>query len=471
MQAISQTGGWYVARCSAVALVALVGATVHAGLIHTWTISELAQAPVLAVCTVEEIAKREPVAAGTVRWTGSHRWHEATLRVERVHSKLARAPVRGDRITVRYVSDGDNRRFVSGSPIWPVFVKGQRAVFPLSPSPWRSGQWSLAAEEGMHITVPATGKEWRRAGVSTPRDFAVTELINAVANGSPAEQCEASRYLGESFAFPTEAQGLLDAAIGNDEERWLGVAAAMVSSHGMPGPNLAEIMAGGKEGDAVRRPIELLLAHALQKGVKRDFPGRLIVKLIDDAPVHTWGSATALVPFKDSPVLIDYLGDALRRGRTGAVTIAWFLARNGQRSLLPDALAAAQKLVMNPGTAHGSELQAASGLIRDYGDDARFGALLATLRRLRTTDMEQYRKLFSAAAYSLNKRGIALAAVLMDDKREGYPPRRFCDIAASELQRLSGQNFGIVPNMTRSDWDRAVRRARDWLARTGGLSH
>jgi hypothetical protein len=66
---------------------------------------------------------------------------------------------------------------------------------------------------------------------------------------------------------------------------------------------------------------------------------------------------------------------------------------------------------MNPGPVDMPELQAASGLIRDYGDDAQFDALVATLRRLKTADVEQYRKLFGSAPYSQNKREIDLAAV------------------------------------------------------------
>lgn len=191
----------------------------------------------------------------------------------------------------------------------------------------------------------------------------------------------------------------------------------------------------------------------------------MIIKLVDDAPVHAWGSATTLVQFKDPPVLTDRLRDALSRNQKGAVTIAWYLVRNEQRSVLPQALAAAQKLVTNPGPVNMSELQAASGLIRDYGDDAQFGALVATLQRLKTADVEQYRKLFGSAAYSQNKREIELAGVLIDDTRDGFPPMRYRDVAAGVLQRLSGQDFGVVQNMTRSDWDRAMGRARDWLAR------
>jgi hypothetical protein len=453
-----------IAARAVVALVPLLAATAHAGFIKSWSIGELEKAPVLAVCSVEDVAKREPVAAGTVRWSGSYRWHEATLRVERIHSKLALAPVLGDRIIVRDVSFGDLGGGITGSPIWPSFEKGQRAVFPLSPSKERSDRWSLIADEGMNVTVPAIEKEWRRADApATAREFIVRELINTLANGSPAEQFAASNYMRGSF--PTEAQRLLDTAIGNDEERWLGVAASIVSSLGIPRPSLAEVMSGATLNDPVRGPILVLLAHALQKGAKREFPDRLIVKLVDDAPVHAWGSATTLLQFKDSPVLSDRLRDALSRNQEGAVRIAWYLARNEQRSVLPEALATAQRLVMNPGPVNMSELQAASGLIRDYGNDAQFGALVVRLRRLKTSDVEQYRKLFGSAAYSENKREIELATVLIDDAREGFPPMRYCDVAAAEIQRLSGQDFGVAQNMTRSDWDRAVGRAREWLAR------
>lgn len=447
-------------------LVLFFAFTAHAGLIKSWSISELGQAPVLAVCTVEEIAQREPVAAGTVQWPGSYRWHEATLRVERVHSKLAIAPVGGDRIIVRYIGYGDIVGGISGSPIWPTLEKRQRAVFPLSPSKERPDRWALFAEEGANVTVPAIGKEWRRdEGPVTPDEFIVSELINVLANGSSAEQFTATNYMRGLFGVPTEAQRLLDVAIGNDEERWLAVAVSLVSSLGAPRPKLAEIMLGAVEKESFRGTILPLLAHALQKGAKREFPDRLITKLVDDASVHVWGSATTLIEFKDSPVLIKRLGDALSRNREGSVTIAWSLVRNGQRSLLRPALAAAQKLVMNPGAVNMSELLAASGLLRDYGDDDQFGALVATLQRFKTTDVEQYRKLFSAAAYSENKREIELAAVLIDDMREGFPPMRYCDVAAGTLQRLSGQDFGIGQNMTRPDWDRAVGRARDWLAK------
>ena len=122
------------------ALVPFLAATAHAGLIKSWSIGELGQAPVLAVCSVDDVAKREPVPAGTVRWSGSYRWHEATLRVERVHSNLALAPVPGDRIIVRYVGFSDFLAGgISGSPIWPMFEKGHRAIFALSPSKGLSG--------------------------------------------------------------------------------------------------------------------------------------------------------------------------------------------------------------------------------------------------------------------------------------------------------------------------------------------
>ncbi len=447
------------------ALIALLTTAAHAGFVKSWGIGELEQAPLLAVGLVEKVTQREPVAAGTVGWSGSYRWHEATLLVERVHSTLAGAPLPGDRILVRYVGWGDMPGVISGSPFWPMFQKGQRAVFPLSPYKGRPDRWALIAEEGINITVPAVERAWRRAGaLPKPREFIVTELINALANGSPAEQYSASTYMHEPSAVPLEAQRLLDEAIGGDQERWLSVAASIFCALGMPRPSLAEIMAGTIGNEPIRSPLLRLLAHALKKGPQRELTDRLVLKLVDDAPAHAWGSATTLVQFKDSSVLIRHLRAALRRNQPGAVTIAWTLVQNDQRSVLPQALPAALTLVMNPGPVDISELQAASGLVRDFGDDAQFGTLVRTLRRLKSSDVEQYQKLFGSAVYSQNQREIELAAVLIDDLRDGFPPKRYCDVAAGVLQRLSGKDFGVAPNMTRPDWDRAVSRARQWLA-------
>lgn len=450
---------------TALMLALVLAASAQAGLVRFWTIEELERAPLLAVCEVESVAKAEPVVAGTVRWSGSYRWHEATLRVERIHSDLANAPLRGDRIVVRYVGFDDALGVRTGSPIWPTFEKGQRALFALLPSRERSDRWSLFADEGSGITMPAIQKEWRREDpAATPRGFILTELANALANGSATEQHSVSNFLRVSVRFPAEIQLFLDAAIAGDEERWLGVAAAIVTSLGIPRPGIAEIMSKPVEPNPFRGPILELLKHSLTQSGEQEFPDRLIRKLVDDSEAHAWGSATTLVEFKDSPVLIDRLRDALSRNQPGAVTIARTLVRHEQRAIIPDALPAALKLVTDPGPANIPELQAASSLIRDYGDDAQWGALVATVKRLKASDVANYQKLFGSASYSENKREIELAAVLIDDMREGFPPMRYCDVAANLLQRLSGQDFGVTPNMTRPDWDRAVSRAREWLA-------
>lgn len=452
-------------RSIAAAMVVFAGG-LYAGVATWWSIDRLEKAPVLAVCVVEDVVKLGPVAAGTVRWPGTHQWHEATLRVERVHSKLARAPGAGERIVVRYVGFGDPVDGTSVGPVWPILEKGQRALFTLTPFGGRVDRWALFAAEGSHSLVPAIAREWRRAGATdTPREFLLTELINALANGSPSERYWAGSFLHTSlFGFPRETQALLDVAIGEDEERWLGVAAAMACSRIVWRPSLTELRAEPAGDVAGRGPVLGILGHALHKGVARGFPDRLIVKLVEDGAVDPGGTGSALVEFKDSAVLVERLRAALSRNQPGATIIAWELVRSGQRAVLPEALPAALHVVENPGAVYLSELRAASGLILDYGDDAQFGALVGTLRRLKLSDAEPYWQLFVATEHSGNQREIALAAVLIDDTRMARASMRYCDVAAGLLQRLSGKDFGVGEKMTRADWDRAVGRARAWLA-------
>ncbi len=81
-----------------------------------------------------------------------------------------------------------------------------------------------------------------------------------------------------------------------------------------------------------------------------------------------------------------------------------------------------------------------AGLLKDYGSDEDFNAIISTLRRLKA------------------------AAILIDDRRPGFGSLRYCDVAAGTVQRLSGEQIGVKQDMTPVEKDRAVVQASAWLS-------
>ena len=111
----------------------------------------------LAVCTVQHVTPRELVPDGTTRWNATGQYYEATLLVNRAFRALRQ----NETITLRYISYDPNALCcANGSPLWPRLKAGDIALFPLKPAS-DPNAWSLVAEEGQQILVPALTNEWR----------------------------------------------------------------------------------------------------------------------------------------------------------------------------------------------------------------------------------------------------------------------------------------------------------------------
>jgi len=430
----------------------------HAGIVHVWAIREIQDAPLLAVATVEKVAKKQPVPPGRTRSKLPEQYWEAALRVHRSYSHQ---PLRvGARITVRYVTYGDlGAGGVNGYPIWPRFETGQTALFALAPG--ESGLWRLVADEGANLTVPALVTQPRTPEAPpNRRAFILAELANALADGDTASRYAAAVYLREPGAWPDGFREIAERAVGTSDDSWLEVACALLASLGIPHPTVAELMGNanlpglGNQG----------AAWALAKGAKRDYPDRLIRCLLRNMPVYDWGAANELLEFKDSALVVGSMKNSLSRDPAGSIYVAWVLVRNGQRGFLPEALDAAVNLVSAPERVLMNRLQASSWLLRDYGSDRQFDTIPATLRRLKNENEVAYRNLFGSVNYMQSRRELRVAAVLIDDRRPGFGTLRYCDVAAATVERLSGQAIGIKQEMTLQERDRAVGRAAAWLS-------
>jgi hypothetical protein len=426
--------------------------------VHFWSIREIEGAPLLAVATVEGVPRQQPAPPGLTPSKSPERYWQAALRVHRSYS---RQPLpAGTRITVRYLSYGDlSAGSMTCCPDWPRFETGQTALFALAQG--ERGSWRLVVDRGQNLTVPAlVAAPPAPEAPPNGRAFILSELANALANGDTASRYAAAAYLRAPGAWTDDFREVAERAIGASDDRWLEVACALLASLGMPHPTVADLMANGNLPGWGSPGA----AWALVRGAKRDYPDRLIRCLLRNMPAYDWGAANELLEFKDSALVVGGMKGSLPRDPAGSIYVAWVLAHNGQHGFLPEALDAALNLVKDPAPVLMNRLQASSWLLRDYGSDRQFDAIPATLRRLKFSNEDAYRKLYGSVGYRESQRELRVASVLIDDRRPGFRTLRYCDVAAADVEKLSGQDFGIKQEMTLEERDRAVALAAAWLS-------
>jgi hypothetical protein len=430
-----------------------------------WQIQEIANAPLLAVCTVRDVTARELVPPGITQWDGLGRYFEAKLFVNRVFRSPAGSasppPRQNQTIALRYISyDPSALCCANGSPLWPRLKAGDVGLFPLTPS-GGSNSWNLLAEQGEDILVPALADEWRTPdGPSSPRAFILHELANTLARGTYAEQNQAAGYLAGQREEPTELRPMLEALVGGNDDKWLETATALLGRVDIPRLTVTDLMAGRIPSGFRNKSMPGIAVWALTKGATRDYPNRLIPALI------ARGLYDPLQEFRDSPALDTEITLALRRRAPESMLLALNFIRSGKTSFLGEALEAAAELAQKPASVpaeNSSALLFACKLIIDYGSEPQLDAVATSLRRFQTADVDQYRSLWRAIDGSENKRALRLDAIVITDRRILSRDVRFCDTAAGDISRLSGEVFYARSGASVAERDEGIARAITWL--------
>jgi hypothetical protein len=406
----------------------------------SWQIQEIGNAPVLAVCTVRSVIARELVPAGITQWDGMGRYFEATLFVNRVFRSPAGSPS-NETITLRYISYDSNALCCSnGSPEWPRLKAGDVALFPLTPL---GSNWNLLAEQGENILVPAVADEWQTPDApGSPRVFILRELANTLARGNSAEQDRAASYLEGQREEPAELRPMLEALMGSNDDKWLETAIALLGHLGIPQVSVTGLMAGRIPSRFGNKSMPGLAGWALTKGATRDYPSRLIRAVI------ARGLYEPLREFRDSPVLDTEMTLALRRRAPESMLVALNFIRSGKTSFWGEALEAATELAQKPASVAAENLSPlifACKLIIDYGSEA------------------QYRSLWRAINGSENKRALRLDAIVITDRRILTRDVRYCDTAAGDISRLSGEVFYAGSGASVAEREEGIARAITWL--------
>jgi hypothetical protein len=146
--------------------------------------------------------------------------------------------------------------------------------------------------------------------------------------------------------------------------------------------------------------------------------------------------------------------------------LAMNFIRSGKTSFLGEALEAAAEFARKPASVpaeNRSQLIFACKLIIDYGTEAQLDGVATSLRRFQTTDEDQYRSLWQAIDGSENKRALRLDAILITDCRKMTRDVRFCDTAAGDISRLSGEVFYAGSGASLAERDEGIARAITWL--------
>jgi hypothetical protein len=253
---------------------------------------------------------------------------------------------------------------------------------------------------------------------------------------------------------------MLEACLGANDDKWLETATALLTRVVAPGLTVTDLMAGRLPTGTWSTSISGIAGWALTKGATRNYPDRLIPALV------ARGLYEPLQEFRDSPVLDAEMTLALRRHDPESMRLALNFIRSGKKSFLAEALESAVALVQAPASVPPEDLSRlifACKLIIDYGSDLQLDALATSLRHFQTADEGQYRSLCRAIDGSENKRALRLDAIAITDRRILNRDWRYCDAAAGDISRLSGEIFYPRSGASVAERDEGIARAITWL--------
>jgi hypothetical protein len=444
---------------------------VRAGFIKFWQLKEIAAAPVLGVGRVLEVQKNARVPDGSLPWNAETWSMTAEIQVLRLHSSSEEPPSL-DRIRVSFLSYGPSvTRFRNGPPPLPQFEPGQVMILPLRENKAPASEsWHLTADSGVGLTIPAREEmESLLPQPNSARAFIVREIANSLSRGTPREISAAAGYLAEQHEdLRAELMPQLEPVIGDDRPRWAELAANLLAVQGIRRPSVAELLTNKDEpaGWPGRESFFLAQSALLKLKPYPETDALLIGTWFRQVPLHSWGSANALLQYADNPVTIESLRQALRDDVVGSSYVAWTFADAGHPTALPEALERALKVADRPKT-DPTDLQGAAATLRDYGSDHQLNELADLVRKYQTVDRNFYSMLWQYATEAGNPREARVLAVVLRDRRFAFDNIRYCDIAVGVLERAVGQQFGSNGGKTEKERDDALTRALIWLKSQG----
>jgi hypothetical protein len=373
-----------------------------------WSLSEIEDAPVLAVVRVVSINGRYwPRFPGEPWASTPEQTMIAELEVLRFFEKPPASPAPIARLSIRFI--GRDGLDTSRCPkVLPAIEVGQVLLLPLRHPPANPSEpWQLIGDDGSGLaTRVAEVMQEKLPPAGDSHAFLVRELVNSLSHGDPIARFTAALLVvhRDGYYLEPELMDQLERSIGSDGDRWAQVLGNVLLQYPDQNTTIADILAGKSGVNKLYSnpdPLaKLALSHIsssakaetmVWKAILEDLPG------FADEPYHPlfrYEHGPALKPairylahYSEEPALIEMVKTALRNDRPGSSTIASSLISAGQTACLSEALDRAMKVIAHP-EANGSDVFSAITLILDKGSDQQRRQYVALISRVKSTNAD-----------------------------------------------------------------------------------
>lgn len=353
---------------------------------HTWTLGEIAGAPVLVVGRVASLEMANgPRLAGDPKQSALPQMMTAEVEVLRFtqQSKTAGARPTG-RLKIRFLGrDGPDFSFCARE--FPDLRPGRVLLLPLRANlEGASAPWQLIGTEGSGLTTQVSA-EMEETGLAARdgRSFIIQELVNSFRHGEPlAVFAAASLEATQADYLEPDLTAQLQRSIGGNAVRWAQVLSGMILSYVGRSLTFEDVRAGNVDRHRFKGfPLAQLALSQLPVATAETLVWQSLVADLSgfaDEPYHplfAYSPSFALHPavaylsrYRSDAMFLEAVKTALRDDRPGSSFLAVRLIDEGQRGCLYEALDRALKVIRRS-HADGDDLFASIRLVLGYGSE------------------------------------------------------------------------------------------------------
>ena len=403
----------------------------------------------------------------------------ATIEVSRAITTADAKPLKIAEVVVDYVDyeyDVVPRGWMSGTTILPSFwgadypfAVGTFGMFPLrrgaaadrtqtAPAP----TWRFTCDEGYGLFIPASHQPLNDKPATSAKDFLLRECAAVFARADVKSVAQLSTYLRAASAEVSHAICELMASEIIDDSRWYEiVAASLVGTAGFSKPiSVIDLKSLSEPKDAGK----IIPAFALNKLRPESINAGVLSALIKYQGSVRPTYAIQLY-FMSDPLWVQLELPLLEQLKPGSLSTVAPIIYSLDFPLGAAAMSAARKMLnetrrVPPQDIHfpspndpPSDFFAALGLLERLGNEDDLANVLDRIKKSRTDDPAGFKAylLHNEAPYA---RALQIYRLYLDETARldiptQYLPAdlRLCDLAGSNIQELTGQNFGIPPNL------------------------